>query len=134
MGFEPNAANRLRLLYSSTNDPALRSDLETLLPKGSSRSRMTHASVHPTLDDEGNGNGNGRPAFSSSVSDFVTDLLSEKEAHAELLNAFGAQAKAVQLVYEAYRRGAVDLPPSVLEAVTRARTLPRFLLELHHSG
>ena len=126
MGFEPNASWRLRRLLNTTRNPSLRADLGELLLHRNSVNDDTP--IAP-------GNGDGRlPGFSPSVSDFVADLLRSDEVHAELLTAFAAQAKAIQLVWEAHRRGAAELPSGVVEAVARARELPRFLLERRHTS
>lgn len=128
MGFEPNAARRLQMIYDCTSDPTLRSELETLLPSRRPNPGMEYLAPTPaTFDDERPA---AAPSFSPPVSEFVSDLMASRDVHAELLNAFAAQAKAVQLVWEAHRRGAIELPSSVLESVSRARALPRFLLDL----
>jgi len=128
MGFEPNAAWRLQMICADTSDVMLRSEIETLLPSRRPNTGMEYLAPTPvTFDDE---RPQAAPSFSPPVSEFVSDLMSSRDVHAELLNAFAAQAKAVQLVWEAHRRGAIELPASVLESVSRARTLPRFLLDL----
>lgn len=126
MGFEPNAERRLRRFHDTTRNPTLRADLGALL---------LHHSVNDVPIATATENGAAHlPGFSPSVSDFVDELLRSDEVHAELLTAFAAQAKAIQLVWEAHRRGAADLPSGVVEAVERARALPRFLLERRHSS
>ena len=127
MGFEPNASWRLRRLLNTTRNPSLRADLGELLLH---RTSVNDVGI-PIAPENGDG---GLPGFSPSVSDFVTDLLRSGEVHAELLTAFAAQAKAIQLVWEAHRRGAAVLPSGVVEAVVRARELPRFLLERRHTA
>jgi hypothetical protein len=122
MGFEPNAGSRLHQLYLTTRNSALRAELRDLIPYVPNVNQLT---VPPAPTN----GANPVPGFSPSVSDFVTELLRSDEVHTELLTAFAAQAKAIQLVWEAHRRGAADLPPAVVEAVAKARTLPRFLLE-----
>lgn len=127
MGFEPNADRRLRRLFDTTRNPALRADLGALL--------LHRPSVNDVSTQTVPENGTGHlPGFSPRVSDFVAELLRSDEVHAELLTAFAAQAKAIQLVWEAHRRGAVDLPSGVAAAVARARELPRFLLERRHTA
>jgi hypothetical protein len=127
MGFEPHADRRLRRLFATTRNPSLKADLGALL--------LHHQSVSDAPAAAASDTGASRqPGFSPAVSDFLAELMSSDEVHAELLTAFAAQAKAIQLVWEAHRRGAAELPGGVVEAVERARSLPRFLLERRHSA
>jgi hypothetical protein len=126
MGIEPHAGRRLRRLHATTRNPFIRADLGAIL---------LH---HPTVSDapasvSHDSEPTRLPGFSPRLAELFDDLLRSDEVHAELLSAFAAQAKAIQLVWEAHRRGAVSLPPGVADAVERARALPRFLLERKHS-
>lgn len=127
MGFEPNAGSRLRQFFATTRNPALRSDLAHILLHYPRVNDLTAPVAAPIRAENA-------PGFSPRVADFVEDLMRSDEVHAELLTAFAAQAKAIQLVWEAHRRGAATLPSGVVEAVSRARELPRFLLERRHSS
>ncbi|MFL5612243.1 MAG: hypothetical protein ACJ796_01115 [Gemmatimonadaceae bacterium] len=54
--------------------------------------------------------------------------LSSEEGGTEFLAAYERQARALEAVWEAHRRGAVQLPQSVADKVEQARTRPpRFL-------
>lgn len=58
----------------------------------------------------------------------VRRALSTEDGGTELLAAYERQARALDMVWEAHRRGAVRLPESVAEKVEQARvTPPRFL-------
>jgi hypothetical protein len=58
----------------------------------------------------------------------VRRALSSEDGGTELLAAYERQARALEMVWEAHRRGAVRLPPAVAEKVEQARvTPPRFL-------
>jgi hypothetical protein len=54
--------------------------------------------------------------------------LSTEEGGTEFLAAYERQARALEAVWEAHRRGAVQLPQAVADKVEQARTTPpRFL-------
>jgi hypothetical protein len=54
--------------------------------------------------------------------------LSSEDGGTEFLAAYERQARALEAVWEAHRRGAVQLPQSVADKVEQARTTPpRFL-------
>lgn len=54
--------------------------------------------------------------------------LSSEEGGTEFLAAYERQARALEAVWEAHRRGAVQLPQAVADKVEHARTTPpRFL-------
>jgi hypothetical protein len=54
--------------------------------------------------------------------------LSSEEGGTEFLAAYERQARALDAVWEAHRRGAVQLPQPVADKVEQARTTPpRFL-------
>ena len=54
--------------------------------------------------------------------------LSSEEGGTQFLAAYERQARALEAVWEAHRRGAVHLPQAVADKVEQARTTPpRFL-------
>ena len=58
----------------------------------------------------------------------VRRALSTEDGGTQLLAAYERQARALEMVWEAHRRGAVHLPEAVAEKVEQARvTPPRFL-------
>jgi hypothetical protein len=58
----------------------------------------------------------------------VRRALSTEDGGTQLLAAYERQARALEMVWEAHRRGAVRLPESIAEKVEQARIAPpRFL-------
>ena len=155
MGFEPNAPQRLRLLLDSTHDLILRTELQQLLETspmpfvpsvglrnaiagcdacrsdgiapidraalcGIHRSRIN---VEVCAD---------RAALQEGPNEQLDELMrramASGELGTELLAAFRRQAHALDAVWEAYRRGAAQLPDGVAATVERALVkVPRIL-------
>lgn len=155
MGFEPNAAQRLQLVLRSTSDPALRLELQQLLetspmpfvPSVGLRNAIAGcdacrsdgvapidraelcASHRPRMNLEVCAD---RAALQEGPADTLDDLMrramSAGEIGTELLTAFRQQARALDAVWEAYRRGAAHLPDDVASGVERALVrVPRIL-------
>ena len=58
----------------------------------------------------------------------IRRALESEEGGTQFLAAYQRQARALEAVWEAHRRGAVHLPQSVADKVEQARTSPpRFL-------
>jgi conjugal transfer/entry exclusion protein len=58
----------------------------------------------------------------------LRSALASEEGGTQFLAAYERQARALEAVWEAHRRGAVQLPQAVAEKVEQARTTPpRFL-------
>ena len=155
MGFEPNATQRLRLLRETTSDLFLRLELQQLLesspmpfvpsvglrnaiagcdacrsdgiaPIDRSALCATHRSrfnleccADRALLQEG-------PI--EHLDDLMRRAMASDEFGTELLTAFRRQASALDAVWEAYRRGAAQLPDGVAASVERALVkVPRIL-------
>lgn len=155
MGFEPNAPNRLRLLLHSTNDLVLRMELQQLL-ETSSMTFLPSVGLRNAIATCESCRSDGiapidrtalcalhRPRYNVEVCadraalqegpvDHLDDLMrramADGELGTELLAAFRRQARALDTVWEAYRRGAADLPDAVAATVERALVkVPRIL-------
>jgi len=155
MGFEPNAPQRLRLLLDSTSDLVLRMELQQVLerqpmpfaPSVSLRNaiagcdacrsdgiapidRAALCAVHrPRYNVEVCAD---RAALQEGPVEHLDDLMrramASGELGTELLTAFRRQARALDAVWEAYRRGAAQLPDGVAASVERALVkVPRIL-------
>jgi len=155
MGFEPNAPQRLRLLRDSTSDLLLRRELQQVLERSTMNfspsvglrnviagcdacrsdgitpiDRDQLCSVHRArynmeLCAD-------RAALEEGPIDHLDELMrramASGEIGTELLSAFRRQARALDAVWEAYRRGAAQLPDSVAASVERALVkVPRIL-------
>jgi hypothetical protein len=147
VGFEPNAPLRLRLLLESTNDLVLRMELQQLLETSSmpfvpsvglvnaiatcescrsdgiapiDRSALC-ASHRPRYNIEICAD---RAALQEGPIEHLDELMrramADGEIGTELLAAFRRQARALDAVWEAYRRGAAQLPDGVAATVERA--------------
>ena len=147
MGFEPNAQARLRLLLSSTTDLVLRTELQhalrslpmTFVPSvglrnaiagcDACRSDGTSPIDRSELCAPHRARYNveicaDRAALQEGPVDHLDDLMrramASGEMGTELLAAFRRQARALDTVWEAYRRGAAQLPDGVASSVERA--------------
>lgn len=156
MGFEPNARRRLRLVAATTRDPVLGEELVgvledemmeqvpsvdlaraiarcphciTLHAGTSTREGLCEAhrarwNLEACMNSESE-----REAMSEDyLESLVRRALSTEDGGTQLLAAYERQARALEMVWEAHRRGAVHLPEAVAEKVEQARvTPPRFL-------
>lgn len=157
MGFEPKARTRLALVCRTTQDPILRQELAFALEDCSMSlvpSRDLVAEIEECPDcsiSMENGSAWGRDGLCEThrsrwnlevclarpeVDDMTGAYLERLVRHAmasgtsgaELLTALEAQARALEMVWEAHRRGAAQLPAPVAASLERARTaVPTFL-------
>ncbi len=155
MGFEPNAPSRLRLLLSSTTDLTLRIELQQFLGTSpmtfvpSVGLRNTIAGCDACRSDGASPIDRAelcashrarynveicadRAALQEGPVDHLDDLMrramASGEMGTELLTAFRRQARALDSVWEAYRRGAAQLPDGVAASVELALVkVPRIL-------
>jgi hypothetical protein len=155
MGIEPNAPQRLRLLHDTTHDLILRMELQQVLesspmpfvPTVGLRNAIAGCDAcrsdgiapidRASLCDA------HRPRYNVEVcadravlqegpvehlDDLMRRAMASGELGTELLSAFRRQARALDAVWEAYRRGAAQLPDSVASSVERALVkVPRIL-------
>jgi len=155
MGFEPNARNRLRLQSRSTSDPVLRRELAIALGEdsmpfvpsadlareiagcGSCREEGGVSLSRELLCEEHRTRWNLEMCMSEGTRDVASvqlerlmrRALASEEAGTQFLSAFQHQSRALQMVWEAHRRGAALLPESVAAAVEQAKAdVPLFLL------
>lgn len=146
MGYEPNAARRLRRVVACTSNVLLRETLTPLLmdlPNTSLDVAPRPARTHRTSSDAQRG---ARLLGEALVTSPVVqgDLpLDDKRLGgelpelarglsgtdtAELLVVLAQQSAALKLVWEAHMRGAITLPDSLEERVESVRrSVPRFL-------
>ena len=156
MGFEPNARRRLRLVAAAARDPVLAHELvgaleeETMsqvpsvdLARAIARCPHCRSSHASTSSREGlcevhrarwnlEACMNGAPERESMAEHQLESLLrralSSEDGGTQFLAAYERQARALEAVWEAHRRGAVQLPQAVADKVEQARaTPPRFL-------
>jgi hypothetical protein len=157
MGIEPNARARLKLVCRSTKDPILRQELAfaledrsmSLVPSCGLVREIEECPDCSTVVDDGRVSGrdglcethrarwNLEVCQAKSDADDMADAYLERlmrraiasgTSGAELLSAFECQARALDMVWEAHRRGAAQLPPRVAASLERARTaVPSFL-------
>lgn len=155
MGFEPNAPQRLRLLLDSTSDLVLRMELQQLLesspmpfvPSVGLRNAIAGCDAcrcdgiapidRTTLCGVHRARYNlevcaDRAALQEGPVEHLDDLMrramASGELGTELFAAFRRQARALDAVWEAYRRGAAQLPDGVAASVERALVkVPRIL-------
>ncbi len=155
MGFEPFASQRLHLMLSSTSDLVLRKDLQQLL-ENSPMPFVASVGLRNAIAgcdacqsdgiapiDRGELCATHRPRYNLEVcadraalqegpDDHLDELMRRAmaggELGTELLSAFRQQARALDAVWEAYRRGAAQLPDGVASGVERALVkVPRIL-------
>jgi len=155
MGFEPNAPSRLHLLLSTTTDNSLRFELQQALESSpmpfvpsvglrnviagcdACRSDGIAPIDRALLCDSHRARYNlemcaDRAALQEGPVEHLDELMRRAMASGELgtepLTAFRRQARALDAVWEAYRRGAAQLPDGVASAVERALVkVPRIL-------
>ena len=155
MGFEPNAPQRLRLLLDSTSDLLLRIELQQVLesspmpfvPTMSLRNVIAGCEAcrsdgvapidRSALCAAHRARFNlelcaDRAALEEGPLDHLDDLMrramASGELGTELFAALRRQAQALDTVWEAYRRGAAQLPDGVAATVERALVkVPRIL-------
>ena len=156
MGFEPNARRRLRLVAATTRDPLLGQELvdvleddtmeqvpsvdlaraiarcpycNTLHAGTSSREGLCEAHrARWNLEACMTGESDHEAMSEDYLESLVRRALSTQDGGTELLAAYERQARALELVWEAHRRGAVRLPEAIADKVEQARvTPPRFL-------
>src|SRR3954469_21016978 len=155
MGFEPNAPRRLRLLLNSTRDLLLRMELQQLL-ESSPMSFVPSVGLRNAVAGCDACRSDGiapidraalcaahrnrfnvevcadRAALQEGPVEHLDELMhramASGELGTELLTAFRRQARALDAVWEAYRRGAAQLPDGVAASVERALVkVPRIL-------
>jgi hypothetical protein len=155
MGFEPNAPRRLRLLLDSTTDFLLRTELLQVLesptmpfvPSVGLRNAVAGCDTcrsdgiapidRSFLCERHRSRYNVEVCADRAVlqegpvehlDDLMRRAMASDEMGTELLTAFRRQARALDAVWEAYRRGAAQLPDSVAASVERALVkVPRIL-------
>ena len=155
MGIEPRTADRLRLLLSSSPDLLLRLELQQVLesnpmpfvPSAGLRNAIAGCDAcvsdgvtpinRASLCDAHRSRFNleicaDRAALQEGPVEHLDDLMrramASDEIGTELLAAFRRQARALDAVWEAYRRGAAQLPDGVAATVERALVkVPRIL-------
>ena len=148
MGFEPNAAQRLRLVWATTRDPRLRSALRTVIenpgmsfvPTPDLLRQVAACPACDPTDGEPRRQGlcdthrarwnlemcladSGEPAASGdrALDHIMTGVLSSEHSGRAVLAAMERQLRALHMVWEAHERGAVRLPERVAELVRVAR-------------
>ena len=155
MGFEPNAPDRLHLLLDSTTDLILRMELQQVLesspmpfaPSVTLRNAIAGCDacrsdgIAPIdrgslcVDHRARLNLEicaDRAALQEGPVEHLDDLMRRAMASGDLgtevLAAFRRQARALDAVWEAYRRGAAHLPDGVAASVEHALVkVPRIL-------
>ena len=155
MGFEPFASQRLHLLLSSSSDLVLRKELQQLL-ETSPMPFVASVGLRNAIAGCDVCQSDGiapisraelcaphrarfnlevcadRAALQEGPDDHLDELMRRAmaggELGTELLSAFRQQARALDAVWEAYRRGAAQLPDGVASGVERALVkVPRIL-------
>jgi hypothetical protein len=158
MGFEPNARRRLRLVAAAAaaRDPLLADELVGVLEEetmsqvpsvdlaraiarcphcrsaeASTSSRDGLCEVHRArwnLETCMNGVADREVMAAPHLESLLRRALSTEQGGTQFLAAYERQARALDAVWEAHRRGAVHLPQAVADKVEEARTTPpRFL-------
>ena len=156
MGFEPNARRRLRLVAAATKDPVLAYELVGALEEDTMsqvpsvdlaraiarcphcRSSQASTSSREGLCEVHRARWNLEACVSSDaereamaephLESLLRRALSSEDGGTQFLAAYERQARALDAVWEAHRRGAVQLPQAVADKVEQARTTPpRFL-------
>src|SRR5215475_1586243 len=152
MGFEPNARRRLRLVAAAATDPvlahelvgALEEDTMSQVPsvdlaraiarcphcrssQGSTSCREGLCEVHRArwnLEACMRSEPDREVPIENHLESLIRRALESEEGGTQFLAAYQRQARALEAVWEAHRRGAVHLPQSVAEKVEQARTTP----------
>jgi hypothetical protein len=155
MGIEPNAAQRLHLFLDTTNDLLLRIELQQALerspmpfvPSVGLRNAIAGCDACPSDGiapiDRSALCAAHRPRYNMELcsdraalqegplehlDDLMRRAMASGELGTELLAAFRRQARALDAVWEAYRRGAAQLPDGVAASVEGALVkVPRIL-------
>jgi hypothetical protein len=155
MGFEPNAPSRLRLLIDSTTDLILRTELLQVLessqmpfvPSVGLRNAVAGCDAcrsdgiapidRGLLCERHRSRYNVEVCADRAVlqegpvehlDELMRRAMASDELGTELLTAFRRQARALDAVWEAYRRGAAQLPDGVAASVEKALVkVPRIL-------
>ena len=155
MSLEPNASLRLRLLRDTTTDLLLRMELQQVLdstPMSFLPSMALRNAIAACESCRSDGNTPidrselctahrprynmelcaDRAALQEGPVDHLDELMrramASGELGTELLTAFRRQARALDAVWEAYRRGAAQLPDGVAASVERALVkVPRII-------
>lgn len=156
MGFEPNARRRLRLVAAAATDPVLAHELVGALEvdtmsqvpsvdlaraiarcphcrssQGSTSCREGLCEVHRArwnLEACTRTEADREVPIENRLESLLRRALESEEGGTQFLAAYQRQARALEAVWEAHRRGAVHLPQSVADKVEQARTTPpRFL-------
>jgi len=156
MGFEPNARRRLRLVAAAARNPvlahelvgALEEDTMSQVPsvdlaraiarcphcrstQGSTSCREGLCEVHRArwnLEACMHTDTDREVAIEHHLESLLRRALETEDGGTQFLAAYERQARALEAVWEAHRRGAVHLPQAVADKVEEARTTPpRFL-------
>lgn len=154
MGYEPNARERLRRLMESTSDLTLRLELTQHLELSSMPFVPSVALRNAIAGCDACRSDGVAPIDRSALctrhrsrynlevcadraalqqgpehlDDLLRRAMASDDLGAELLTAFRRQAIALDAVWEAYRRGAANLPDSVAASVEQAIVkVPRIL-------
>jgi hypothetical protein len=155
MSIEPNATRRLQMVLGTTSDIRLKIELQQVL-KSSTMPFVPSAGLRNAIAGCDGCSSDGiapidRSALCTShrarynlelcadraalqegpvehLDDLMRRAMASDEVGTELLTAFRRQARALDAVWEAYRRGAADLPDGVATSVQRALVnVPRIL-------
>ena len=101
-----------------------------VMPPGSARERSVEADA-PDAAEAGDAMVDEQSFSGGGVRTLLRTVLQSETAAVELLLSLEAQASALNLIWEAYERGAVTLPETIVRSVTRARReIPPFLREV----
>lgn len=155
MSIEPNAPDRLRMVLHTTSDIVLRMELQQVL-QSSTMPFVPSVGLRNAIAGCDACRSDGitpidraslcaphrarynlemcadRAALQEGPAEHLDDLMrramASGEVGTELLTAFRRQARALDAVWEAYRRGAADLPDGVATSVQQALVnVPRIL-------
>jgi hypothetical protein len=155
MGFEPRARHRLLLVCRSSKDPVLRQELALALEERS-MSLVPSTDLAREIDEcpdcrrpnEGPSGRDGlchahrarwnleacmaRPEEDDMTGGYLERLvrraIAAEPTGSSVLSALEFQARALDMVWEAHRRGAAQLPPGVAATLERARSaVPSYL-------
>src|ERR1044072_7798826 len=149
MGFEPNAAARLRSVWATTRDPQLRQELGTILEDPAMSfapssellqqirncAECEHHESRVTRDglcEIHRSRWNLELVSKESLADegdamlnrIMTSALADENSGRQLLIALERQLRALHLVWDAHQIGAVRLPDRLAETVGLARLNP----------
>jgi hypothetical protein len=150
MGFEPNAAARLRAVLATSRDPLLRQELGTILEDPAMsfapssellqqirnctecehrERRVTRDGLCETHRTKWNLELVSKESLAddgdAALTTIMNSVLADENSSRKLLVALERQLRALQLVWDAHQIGAVRLPEKVAEAVRDARQSPQ---------